>query len=74
LREIDHQTVEGKSKPFGKSMFGVIIGSQIVGPVFFENLNGDRYSALIVTDLTRKFSSAITPEHVVPTRCMSHTS
>jgi len=29
-----------------------IIGSQIVGPVFFDkNLNDDRYSTLIVTDL-----------------------
>jgi len=46
LRDIDHQTV------WKVNVWGSIIGSQIIGPVFFDkNLNGDRYFALIVTDL-----------------------
>jgi len=46
LREINHQTV------WKVNVWCDIIGSQIVGPVFFdENLNGDRYSALVVKDL-----------------------
>jgi len=46
LREIDHQTVWKVHVWYGT------IGSQIVGPVLFdENLNGDRYSALIMKDL-----------------------
>jgi len=45
-REIDHQTV------WKVYVWCGIIGSQIVGPVFFDkNLNGNRYSTLIVTDL-----------------------
>jgi len=36
---------------FGVSMFGVAL-LEVVGPAFFDkNLNDDRYSALIVTDL-----------------------
>ncbi|KYN23489.1 hypothetical protein ALC57_04093, partial [Trachymyrmex cornetzi] len=46
LREIDHQIV------WKVNVWCGIIGSEIVGPVFFdENLYGDRYSALIETDL-----------------------
>ncbi|XP_026828192.1 uncharacterized protein LOC113562595 [Ooceraea biroi] len=46
LREIDHQHV------WKVNVWCGIIGSQIVGPIFFEeNLNADRYSALIETDL-----------------------
>jgi len=45
LKEIDHQTV------WKVNVWCGVIGSQIVGPVFFdETLNSDRYS-LIVTDL-----------------------
>jgi len=47
-------------------MFGVAL-LEVVGSVFFdENLNKDRYSALIITDsfLIKKSSSAIAPEHV----------
>jgi len=46
LREVNHQTV------WKANVWCSIIGSQIVGPVFFdENVNDDIYSALIVTDL-----------------------
>jgi len=46
LKEIDHQIV------WKVNVWCGIIESQIVNSVFFdENLNSDRYSALIVTDL-----------------------
>jgi len=46
LVNLGHQTV------WKVNVWCSIIGSQIVDPAFFdENLNGDRYSALIVTNL-----------------------
>ncbi|XP_029675902.1 uncharacterized protein LOC115243229 [Formica exsecta] len=46
LREIDHQHV------WKINVWCGIIGNRIIGPIFFEeNLNADRYSALIETDL-----------------------
>ena len=69
LREVDHQTI------WKVNVWCGIIGSQIIGPVFFdENLNGNRYSALIMTDLPvllENIPLQLRLNMCVPTRCMS---
>jgi len=72
LKEINHQIV------WKVNVWCGIIGSQIVGPVFFdENLNGDKFrlDSDRYSCLTKKFSSAIALNmRFQQNACPSHTS